>query len=131
MDWRWCSSGVVDALLAYLRFEKATLVVGKSLLACLLRTCCIRQSKWHTLRPLRFFCLDAPWYIRVVNRRSRANCRQTAYSLRSPIIGSEMALMAARVFFLSGCCMAQRRSWSGRSPFCQLKRFKESQIRWK
>ena len=26
--------------------------------------------------------------------------------------------------FLSGCCMAQRRSLSGRSPFCQLKRFK-------
>ena len=25
-----------------------------------------------------------------------------------------------RPFFLSGCCMAQRRSLSGRSPFCQL-----------
>ena len=24
-------------------------------------------------------------------------------------------------FFLSGCCMAQRRSLSGRSPFCQRK----------
>ena len=24
------------------------------------------------------------------------------------------------MFFLSGCCMAQRRSLSGRSPFCQL-----------
>ena len=27
---------------------------------------------------------------------------------------------AATTFFLSGCCMAQRRSLSGRSPFCQL-----------
>ena len=28
---------------------------------------------------------------------------------------------AENVFFLSGCCMAQRRSLSGRSPFCQRK----------
>ena len=30
--------------------------------------------------------------------------------------------------FLSGCCMAQRRSLSGRSPFCQRKLSEESQI---
>ena len=37
-------------------------------------------------------------------------------------------------FFLSGCCMAQRRSrrsLSGRSPFCQLKLSEKSQIHWK
>ena len=28
------------------------------------------------------------------------------------------------IFFLSGCCMAQRGSLSGRSPFCQRKRRK-------
>ena len=35
------------------------------------------------------------------------------------------------VFFLSECCMAQRRSLSGRSPFCQRKLNEKSQIRWK
>ena len=35
------------------------------------------------------------------------------------------------VFFLSGCCMAQRRWLSGRSPFCQRKLSEESQIQWK
>ena len=34
-------------------------------------------------------------------------------------------------FFLSGCCIAQRRSLSARSPFCQLKLSEESQIHWK
>ena len=34
-------------------------------------------------------------------------------------------------FFLSECCMAQRRSLSGRSPFCQRKLSEESQIHWK
>ena len=34
-------------------------------------------------------------------------------------------------FFLSECCMAQRRSLSGRSPFCQRKQSEESQIHWK
>ena len=33
-------------------------------------------------------------------------------------------------FFLSGCCMAQRRSLSGRSPFCQRKLRIKSQIHW-
>ena len=33
--------------------------------------------------------------------------------------------------FLSGCCMAQRRSLFGRSPFCQRKLSEESQIQWK
>ena len=34
-------------------------------------------------------------------------------------------------FFLSGCCMAQRKSSSGRSPFCQQKLRRKSQIHWK
>ena len=35
------------------------------------------------------------------------------------------------ILFLSGCCIAQRRSLSARSPFCQLKLSEESQIHWK
>ena len=38
---------------------------------------------------------------------------------------------AWQFFFLSECCMAQRRSLSGRSPFCQRKQSEESQIHWK
>ena len=37
----------------------------------------------------------------------------------------------ATSIFFSGCCMAQRRSLSGRSPFCQQKLSEESQIHWK
>ena len=34
-------------------------------------------------------------------------------------------------FFLSGCCMAQRRSLSGRSPFCQRKLNDSRKFKWK
>ena len=37
----------------------------------------------------------------------------------------------ARSFFLSGCCMAQRRSLSGRSPFCQRKLSDSRKFKWK
>ena len=40
------------------------------------------------------------------------------------VIGTETRvsklLLGTKICFLFGCCMAQRRSLSGRSPFCQL-----------
>jgi len=40
----------------------------------------------------------------------------TTFSIQQCLFGAS--------FFLSGCCMAQRRSLSGRSPFCQRKQVK-------
>ena len=37
---------------------------------------------------------------------------------------------ACATFFFSGCCMAQRRSLSGRSPLCQQTLITKSQCHW-
>ena len=42
-------------------------------------------------------------------------------SERYPHIGSKTSKSTKEMIFFSGCCMAQRRSLSGRSPFCQRK----------
>ena len=39
-----------------------------------------------------------------------------------PSLHQRRGSLVVRFFFLAGCCMAQRRSLSGRSPFCQPKR---------
>ena len=42
-----------------------------------------------------------------------------------------LSFVRIQAFFFSECCMAQRKSLSGRSPFCQRKQSEESQIHWK
>ena len=59
--------------------------------------------------------------------KSKLQLGQTSQLVEGP---GQSALQSA-YFFLSGCCMAQRRSLSGRSPFCQLKLSEKSQIHWK
>ena len=51
----------------------------------------------------------------------------TAFEIENMDLGVLVSVLLAGVipdnfpFFFSGCCMAQRRSLSGRSPFCQRK----------
>ena len=65
----------------------------------------------------------------VVDRLCFALARQCRK--KKSCVGAASAAPREEVFFLSGCCVAQRRSLSGRSPFCQLKLSEKSQIHWK